>query len=269
MLGVILALSLLLALLGARVRVSPPAPHDLPRPPRARRPADHGIGQIEYRCHDGQIVTQPLASRSTPRASGTGGCGRCSCCRRRGPCSSRSATTPRMRPGTGPSRCSRSSCSPGSPASSRPARPGSCMDDQDYDAVLVAVWAFIGGCLYGVAAYWALGGLLHGSLRALGSRGSYRRARHLLAFAAVPVALSLALWLVKLALFGGDLFRSGGSDAGAGGDVFDAIELGFFAWTVALLVIGVRAVQGWTWGRSAAAVAGALVAPGRARRVAA
>ncbi len=138
---------------------------------------------------------------------------------------------------------------------------GRLMDDPDYDAVLVAVWAFVGGGLYGVAGYWAIGGLLHRSLRALGSRGSYRRARHLLAFAAVPVALSLALWLVKIALFGGDLFRSGGSDAGAAGDVFDAIELGFVAWTIALLVVGVRAVQSWTWGRSAAAVAGALVLP--------
>jgi len=138
---------------------------------------------------------------------------------------------------------------------------GRLMDDQDYDAVLVAIWAFVGGGLYGAAGYWALGGLLHRSLRALGSTGSYRRARHLLAFACVPVALSLAVWPVKLALFHGDVFRSGGSDSGAGGAFFALVEVGFVAWTVALLAIGVRAIQNWTWGRSAAAVAGALVLP--------
>jgi hypothetical protein len=138
---------------------------------------------------------------------------------------------------------------------------GRLMDDPDYDPVLVAIWAFVGGCIYGVAAYWVVGGLLHRSLRALGSAGSYRRARHLLAFASVPIALSLAVWPVKIALFGEDLFRSGGSDSGARGDVFALVELGFAAWTVALLAIGVRAVQNWTWARSAAAVAGALILP--------
>jgi Yip1-like protein len=138
---------------------------------------------------------------------------------------------------------------------------GRLLDEPDYDGTLVAIWAFVGGGIYGVAGYWALGGLLHRSLRALGSRGRYRRARHLLAFACVPVACSLAVWLVKIAVFRGDAFRSGGSDSGAPGDVFAAIELGFLAWTVALLVIGVRAVEGWTWARAGSAVAAALVLP--------
>src|SRR6266511_4039400 len=58
--------------------------------------------------------------------------------------------------------------------------------------------------------------------RALGGLGSYRRARHLVGFAAAPLALSLlVLWPVGLAVFGGDLFRTGGSDDGAGGELFE------------------------------------------------
>src|SRR5580704_12577618 len=49
------------------------------------------------------------------------------------------------------------------------------MDSGDYDATLVAVWAFVAGGLYGAAAYWLVGGVLHKALRALGSAGSYRR----------------------------------------------------------------------------------------------
>ncbi len=94
---------------------------------------------------------------------------------------------------------------------------GRLMDDSDYDAILVAVWAFIAGSLYGATAYWLIGWLVHRGARALGSAGSYRRARHLVAFAAVPIALSLVLLPVKLALYGADIFRSGGADAGTGG----------------------------------------------------
>ena len=83
----------------------------------------------------------------------------------------------------------------------------------------------------------------------------------MLAFAAVPIALSLVLWPVKLALYGEALFRSGGSDHGAGTRVFDVLELGFLLWAAVLLVIGVRAVHGWTWGRAVAACALAIVAP--------
>jgi hypothetical protein len=134
-------------------------------------------------------------------------------------------------------------------------------DDGSYSPVLIAIWAFFAGSIYGLFGYFALGAVLHGSGKALGSRGSYRRARHVLAFAAVPIALSLIVWPVKLALYGGDWFRAGGRDTGAGGLAFDLIQLAFFAWAVALLVIGVRAVHGWTWARALAACALALAAP--------
>jgi hypothetical protein len=135
------------------------------------------------------------------------------------------------------------------------------MDDSTYDGLLVAVWAFIAGGIYGFFAYFVVGALLHGAVKALGSQGTYRRTRHVLAFAAVPIAFSLVLWPFKLAAYGGDWFRTGGSDAGAGGAVFDLLTYLFFGWALVLLVTGVRSVHGWTWARAAWACALALAAP--------
>ncbi len=131
---------------------------------------------------------------------------------------------------------------------------GRLFDDPEIDGLLVAVWAFIAGGVYGFATYFIAGAAVYMGARGLGGLGSYRRARHVLAFAAVPFVLSLALWPVKLALYGGDAFRSGGSDAGAGGDVFTALTLGFAAWSLVLLALGVKTVHGWSWGRSLAAL---------------
>ncbi len=135
------------------------------------------------------------------------------------------------------------------------------LDSNDYDGLLVAVWAFIAGGVYGFFGYFIFGALVYGGVRALGSQGSYRRARHVLAFAAVPIALSLVLWPVKLALYGGDWFRTGGSDTGSGGLAFDLLTYAFFLWAAVLLVIGVRSVHGWTWARSVAACALAIATP--------
>jgi len=133
------------------------------------------------------------------------------------------------------------------------------MDDSDYDGLLVAVWAFLAGVLFGGLAYYVLGAVLHGSDIALGSQGSYRRARHILAFAAVPVALSVLLWPLELALWGTAVFHQGGADAGNGGRVFEAADLAFLAWSGCLLLVGVRTVHGWTWPRAAAAAAAPAV----------
>ena len=138
---------------------------------------------------------------------------------------------------------------------------GRLLEDNDYDGLLVAVWAFIAGGVYGAFGYFAIGGLLYAGCKALGSQGTYRRARHVLAFACVPIALSLVLWPVKLAVFGEDVFRRGGSDAGVGGDVFALLTLAFVAWAAVLLVIGVRAVHGWRWGRALLASSLALGTP--------
>jgi hypothetical protein len=117
---------------------------------------------------------------------------------------------------------------------------GRLMDDVAYDGLLVAVVAFIGGGIYGAAVYFAGGLLLHWATRALGGT-TFRQARHVLAFASAPIALSLfAVWPVRLAVYGEDVFRSGGSDHGAGNTVFVVLELAFVAWAVGLIVLGAR-----------------------------
>ena len=83
----------------------------------------------------------------------------------------------------------------------------------------------------------------------------------MLAFASVPIALSLVLWPVKLALYGDDWFRSGGRDSGTATVAFDVLGAAFLAWALALLVTGVRSVHGWTWTRAAAAAGLALLVP--------
>jgi hypothetical protein len=134
------------------------------------------------------------------------------------------------------------------------------LDDPARDGLVVAVWAFIGGGLYGALVFWLGGAFVHGASRALGGQGSYRRARHVVAFACAPVALSLILvWPIGLAAFGGDLFRTGGSDSGGGGALLRWALAGFGVWALALLVAGIRAVHGWTWARSVATAAIAAV----------
>jgi len=135
------------------------------------------------------------------------------------------------------------------------------LDDATRDGVDVALWAFAAGGITGAFAYFVVGWLLYRVTRALGSHGTPRRSRHVLAFAATPLALSLVLWPFKLALYGDDWFRSGGRDSGTPQVVFDVLAAGFAAWSIALLVIGVRSVHGWTWGRALVASAAALVLP--------
>jgi hypothetical protein len=136
------------------------------------------------------------------------------------------------------------------------------LDDTTRDGVDLAIWAFAGGGISGAFAYFVVGWILCRVVRALGSHGSCRRSRHVLAFAAVPLALSLVLWPFKLALYGEDWFRSGGGDGGGpGGLAFDLLSVAFCAWSVALLAIGIRSVHGWTWSRAFAATSVALVVP--------
>jgi hypothetical protein len=83
-----------------------------------------------------------------------------------------------------------------------------------------------------------------------------------LALAAVPLALSLVLLPVRLALYGDDIFRSGGADSGSGAHVFTVLAAGFALWSLALLAVGIRVVEGWSWPRTIGAVGlfGGLVA---------
>lgn len=132
---------------------------------------------------------------------------------------------------------------------------GGLLDNPEYDALLVAVWAFIAGGIYGAVGYFVLGLALHFGTRLLGSQGSFRRERQLLAFACAPLALSLLVLLpTRLALYGGDTFRAGGSDEGTGESVLLAAQLAFVGWSAMLLVLGVKVVHGWRWLRSLAAI---------------
>jgi Yip1 domain len=130
------------------------------------------------------------------------------------------------------------------------------LDRAGVDAVLGAVLVFLAGGMYGLATYWLGGAALYFGARGAGSRGSYRRARHTLAYAAGPLALSLlVVWPVRIAVFGGDIFQSGGPDeAGTGRWIFEALDAAFLAWAIALLVLGIRAVQGWSVVRALVAV---------------
>jgi hypothetical protein len=119
---------------------------------------------------------------------------------------------------------------------------GRILNDVTLDWLDVAVWAFIGGGFYAVALYFLGGLLLQWLARAVGWI-SYRQARHLLAFAAAPVALSLVLVEpVRLAVYGEAVFRSGGSDRGAGAWALAAVELALVAWSLGLLLLGLRII---------------------------
>jgi hypothetical protein len=138
---------------------------------------------------------------------------------------------------------------------------GRVLDDFEIDALALAVWAFIAGGLYGIAGYYLLGALVLIGERAAGSGTSYVRSRHVLGFACVPLALSLLVQPVKIAAYGEDAFRSGGSDTGVGADVFEGIELVVLAWCAGLLVVGLRSVNSWSWPRALAAAVPALLLP--------
>jgi hypothetical protein len=111
------------------------------------------------------------------------------------------------------------------------------------DGLDVAIWAFFLGSAYG-AVFYFFGGLVLYALTRLVGGITYRQTRHVLAFASAPVALSLLLlWPVRLAVYGEDLFRTGGTDHGAGNTAFVVLELLVVAWSLALLVLGLSTVR--------------------------
>jgi hypothetical protein len=133
------------------------------------------------------------------------------------------------------------------------------LDSPDYDAILLAIWAFIAGGLYGFVGYFVLGFGVYFGVRLLGSLGDFRRARQTVGFALVPLAASLFVTLpLRLAIYGGDTFRGGGADEGVGGTALLVLQLLAGAWSLALLAVGVRVVHGWSWPRSVGSLAVAL-----------
>ena len=64
------------------------------------------------------------------------------------------------------------------------------LDDFELDGLTLAVVAFIAGGLYGLVGYFLLGFLAYAGARAAGSDVSFGRARQIVGFAVVPLALS-------------------------------------------------------------------------------
>jgi len=136
------------------------------------------------------------------------------------------------------------------------------LNDSSMSVGLIPVWAFLGGAVYALAVYWLGGGLLFGAARRLGGLGSYRRARQTIALATAPLALSLVtFWPIRIAVYGEDLFRTGGNDYGRTDMIFGAIYFACLVWCAWLLVLGVRSTHGWTWVRATGAVVLAAVFP--------
>jgi hypothetical protein len=128
-------------------------------------------------------------------------------------------------------------------------------DDPEYDGLLVAVWVVVAGSFIAFVGYFVAGAAVYLGALGMGSEGTFRRARHILGFSLAPLALSLVVvWPIQLAAFGTDIFRRGGSDEGTASTVFGVLALGFALWSAVLLLIGVRAVHGWSWWRSLGAL---------------
>src|SRR5581483_11841328 len=138
---------------------------------------------------------------------------------------------------------------------------GHALDDFQLDGVDLSITVFFGALFYGLVGYFGLGALVYLGENLADGRGSYRRSRHLLGFACAPLAVSIVLWPVRLALYGEAWFRSGGADGDAGGDVFRALDVAFVVWCAALLVLGLRELNGWAWRRAAVAAVVPLVLP--------
>ncbi len=133
------------------------------------------------------------------------------------------------------------------------------MDNPDVDWINAMILIYLAGALYGLVVYWAGGAILHWAVRSLGSTGSFRRNRQILAFAAVPIAASLVVELLRLAAYRSASLKTGGADSGAGGIAFGVVELGCAAWALGLVLLGIRTIHGWTWGRSVWALGSAVL----------
>ncbi|MEX2646579.1 MAG: Yip1 family protein [Gaiellaceae bacterium] len=124
---------------------------------------------------------------------------------------------------------------------------GTLIEDEGLDALDVALWAFFGGALEGFALYFVVGALVFAGGFAVGSTWRYRHARHVLAYSAMPLAVSLPLWAVEL-----------GTEGGLG---FDLVRTLVIAWASGLLVVGMRTLHAWTWSRTLAAAILPLLVP--------
>ena len=136
---------------------------------------------------------------------------------------------------------------------------GTIMDDSTVDTLVLLVVTFIGGLFYGAAGYFLLGLALWLGAKGVGVDAPFRIARQLVAFAAVPIALSAVVVVPVIAVrYGWDWFRTTGSDTRSERDVVVGIGLAFMAWSVALVALGLRTTFRLPW----RGVVGALLLAG-------
>ena len=125
----------------------------------------------------------------------------------------------------------------------------------DLSALTLTVEMIFGGAAVALTNFWLGGAVVYLGMRGLGATTGYRLGRHLAGLATAPFLLVLVFVLpFRLGLYGMDLFRNGGSDTGVGRDVFVTIDGIALAWTLVLVLIGIRQTQRWSWGRSAGAL---------------
>ena len=140
---------------------------------------------------------------------------------------------------------------------------GTVMDDPSVDTLVLLVLTFVGGLFYGAAGYFLLGLALWLGAKAVGVDPPFKIARQVVAFAALPLALSLVVLVPVVAIgYGEDWFRTGGSDEGTGRAFVTAIGLAFVAWSTVLVAVGLRTTFRLPWRGvvGALALAGVLVA---------
>lgn len=118
---------------------------------------------------------------------------------------------------------------------------GTLLDDSAVDGLVVLVLTFVGGVFYAAVGSFLLGLALWVGAKGAGIDASRRVARHVVVFAALPLALSLAVTVPLIAIgFGWDWFRSGGADEGAGGTALVGLGIAFGCWSLALVALGLR-----------------------------
>lgn len=122
------------------------------------------------------------------------------------------------------------------------------LDQNGVDGVALLFGTFVVGGLAGFLQFFLLGWAVWAGARAVGSLERAVVARHVVGWSAIPVALSLAVTApLILVAYGGDFFRAGGSDEGAGRWLVIGLGLGFVAWSLALLVVGLRTTFRLPW----------------------
>jgi len=140
---------------------------------------------------------------------------------------------------------------------------GTLLDEESLDWLVLAVVTFIGGLLYGAAGYFLLGLVVWLGARGVGVDTHARKARQIVGFAALPLALSIVITLPAIVLaFGSDWFRTGGSDDGSGRVIVVSVGLAFALWSLGLLAVGLRTTFELPWRGviGALALAGVIVA---------